>query len=1301
MKEKISMLIAVILVLSILFKPVHGADHVQFYNLNEEYGISIRETNQICKDDDGFMWISSKMGIVRYTQDDIRTYQLPYESEDIITVRLVYKNGVLYAYTNNGQIFKYNRIQDQFEMVINISKELRNPYLVVTQMLVDQQGGMWLASSFGLFCYNQGNGLKSLQNQVVHYIEWFDNIRFFLAIEGKMKLFNTLNFSEEDYFTFPKGANYFVSHLCYDGNLKTLWIGTLRDGLFALKEEDGNLDFSAIAEIPNQPVLAIEANSDSTMLIGIDGQGVWEINKDNSEIISVYKENSDDPHSLKGNGVYDIYCDDADRVWICSYSGGVSYFDQANSIVTEINHVVNNPNSLINNDVNSILEDSDGNLWFATNNGISYRDVSTNRWKAFYHNKKEHAQVFHTLCEDDKGRIWAGTYSSGVYLLDRKSGNELKHYSFEETAGEFNNNFVFDIYKDSRRNIWFGGVRGDLICYFSDKEKFRSYKDITVKVIMEYRPGKMLIGNTVGLMLLDTKTGSTQRLVNGYLVYDMLLKDEVVWLCTSGGGLLGYNLKTKEVKNFTVDSGLPSNFLNSIAYSNGYLWIGTESGLCRMNEDGSTILTFNSLPALSNVSFNQKAHRTLKNGKLIWGTNKGALIFDPAAVQTGQYQGRIFYQDLTISGRSIREFSTPALKNPLDSLQKLPLKYYQNTVSLELIPIGVTSPGSKFLWKMEGLDQEWSKPANSRVLSYSNIPSGTYSLRIRMIDSSLTTIIAERTIDFHVVPPFWRKWWFRVLAVFFIIGLSTFLFAYYIDWLKKQHSEEKIRFFANTAHEIRSSLTLIKGPVEELNKEAGLTDKGIHYLHLATDQTQRLLKVVTQLMDFQKVDVGKEKLFLAMTDIVKTIENRVMMFESYAGTKSIELKFTSNFQKFVTAVDEAMLEKIVDNLISNAIKYSFPDMPVHVGLQCYSNKWILEVQDRGMGIAKKAQRQLFKEYYRDENAVNARIVGSGIGLLLVKNYVSLHGGKVSCTSQQNAGSTFQITLPVKQIDEAFVVPKMPEEKVVRFPLQKNEMVPTNFGETDSAPSPKMKVLIVEDHDYLREFLKSALELDFHIYLAEDGQQAWSLVQKETPDLVVSDIMMPNMDGFELCRMLKETYETCHIPVILLTALSGKAQQLQGLGLGADDYLTKPFDVTLLQQRIKSIVQNREVIREKALKIIKLSDDEPILGNELNDRFIKRMVEVVHENMANAQFSKDDFAMAMNVSRSLLYKKAKALINQSPMDLLKSVRLDHALDLIKSKKHTITEISELCGFSSVSYFSTVFRMHYGKSPTQVH
>lgn len=1239
--ERVAICLIIMFVVSFLSQSneTFGNDNIHFFNLNEEYGMSIREANEVCSDADGFIWISSKMAIVRYTQDDIRTYQLPYETEGIVEVGLAYQCKILYAYANDGQVFKYNSIQDKFEIIVNLSRELRNPYLFVNNLLIDPSGQLFFSTSFGLFCFSSGNGLKALvKNQAIPFIDWYDDNNFFVVLSGVVKLFNVETLNSIDYFKLPGTKGYKIATLFFEKDRRTLWIGTMDEGLYKLEKTSRGFQFELVPGVPNQPILAIENISDSTMFLGIDGQGLWEINKLTKRVKAIYKEDADNPNSLKGNGVYDVYCDPNKRVWVCTYSGGISFFDMASSEVTSISHVTNNPNSLINDDVNSILQDTKGNIWLATNNGVSCWNPKTDCWRTYFRNKKEQAQVFLALCEDDQGHIWAGSYSSGVYVIDISTGNELAHYSIETTGSKFANDFVFDIIKDRHGDIWIGGVRGHLICYRPKEKRFESFNEITVNVLHEYGDDKLLIGATYSLLVFDKKTGAVENLVDGYLVYDICLRNGIVWIGTSGSGLLRYDLSGKSLKQFTVDAGLPSNFVSSIAYSNGYLWIGTESGLCRLNEEDNTIVTYNSILELGHVSFNQDSHHLLRNGSLIMGTNRGALIFKPESLKATKEEGRIYFQDLSVAGRSIREI--PAL-NPemqLDSLKEISLKYFQNTLGLELIPIGVNSPGSKFSWKLDGVDQQWSKPGNNKILSYSNIPNGQFTLRIRMFNSTMTKVIAERSIQINMIPPFWETWWFRILLVGFVLSLCIFGFAYYIDRLKKQHSEEKIRFFSNTAHDIRTSLTLINGPIEELNKEPNMTDKGLHYLHLATEQAQRLSNVVTQLMDFQKVDVGKEKMFFVNTDLVKLIKNRVMMFEALAKSKGLDLVFESNLECYESSVDETMMEKVIDNLISNAIKYSYPNTQVQVNLRCFSHRWIFEVQDSGIGISKKAHKLLFREYYRGDNAVNSKIVGSGIGLLLVKNYISLHGGRVTCESQQNEGSIFQVIVPFRKQEEGFGKKEDAKQSInIYQPVNHTPLVPK---EADVVGGPKMKVLIVEDHDYLREFLKSALQNEFVVYMAEDGEKAWDVIVKTTPDLVVSDIMMPNLDGFELCRKMKSTYETSHIPLILLTALAGKAQQLQGLRLGADDYLTKPFDVTLLQQRIKTIVQNREAIRSKALKMIKFDDSEIVLENELNDKFLKKMVEVVRENVPNSQFSKNDFAAAMNVSPSLLYKKLR-------------------------------------------------------------
>lgn len=1273
-----------------------GASPVEFYSINAIHGISIRATSSICKDNSGFIWASSKTGILRLTDDDYRVYQLPYETSGALLVWLNYEHSKLTAYTNNGQVFQFNPVSDRFELLLNLGNFLGKILFDVYSVRMNANGDYWIALSTGLYKYHSGKlELIEAVEQERFSIDWFDQKRMIIAKTDGIWLLDTETQKNNCLYSIRDNTLSSVSSLYYDKSKSKLWIGTLSNGLFCYSFRSGTFLHVLQSQLPKQPILAIEENSDTTLLVGIDGQGIWELDKNSNQLLTVYKESADDPTSLRGNGVYDIFYDQGKRVWISTFSGGISYFDQASPLINQIVHQSNNDNSLVNSDVNAILEDREGKIWFATNNGISCWDPASDKWKSFLSNKLEQAQVFLTLCEDDQGRIWAGSYSSGVYVLDQSSGKELFHYARGKKGAPAISNYIFDIFKDSQGDLWIGGINGEFSCYLSKENRLKSYPEEPVSSFAELQPNQILLGCSYGILLLDKQTGEKKNLLSDIVVQDMIAMGEIIWVCTSGEGLLEYNHQEGSVKKYTTQSGLSSNFINSIVYAGGYLWLGTESGLCRFNPKDKTTLTFSSIFPLSNFSFNKSATGTLRNGKLAWGTNNGAVFFEPESLNEIPIEGRIFIQDLTIAGRSIREIPSFKLNSPVDSLNEINLKYFQNTINMELIPLGVPL-GAKFAWKLEGFDTDWAVPSNNRMITYTNIPSGKFVLKIRMLDSSMTQVISERSVAIRLVPPFWLTGWFLALIIVILSTIILLYLLYYINSLKQKHTEEKVRFFTNTAHDIRTSLTLIKAPVEELIKEHNISETGKYYLQLANEQSLRLSAVVTQLMDYQKADIGKEQLSLTMTDVVGLVSSRCILFGSLAKNNHVELVFNSETTSYLSAVDEPKMEKIIDNLISNAIKYSHRESKVDVDLKCDDKKWSLQVKDSGIGISKKAQRQLFKEFYRGENAINSKVVGSGIGLLLVKNYVTLHGGTISCTSQENGGSLFQVTIPYKKVETAN--PSKIEDMAISVDAKNVSRAPV-IQENDR--SKDLKILIVEDNDDLRKFMHSVLGQEFSLLTAKDGADAWEIVRKQIPDLVVSDVMMPEMDGFELCRLMKSTYETSHIPIILLTALTEKAEQLHGLGLGADDYLTKPFDMGILSQRIKTIIRNREVIREKAFRLIKGETADPaILENEINDKFLKKILEVARLNLSNTEFSKDEFASSLNMSSSLLYKKTKSLTGLSPTDFIKTVRLDHALLLLQSRKYTVTEVSELCGFASVGYFSTVFKKHFGKSPTEI-
>lgn len=1275
---------------------VYPSSDVSFYAINDIYGISLRETFSICKDENDFIWTAARRGILRISGEDYRFYEYPRQTADFVFAKLSYNNPVLLSYTNNGQIFLYDELHDQFVFLLDLRHHLDNKLLEVKAIVVDEKGVLWIASTMGLYKYEKNILVKILDGTHRYdYIAYYDDTHLFCASSDELSLLNIETEQNEIIFTNLSDSNIVVTAFTYDQDLKRLWIGTYSNGLYYFEIDKAQLYPASIKGFPRQPILSIKKDTDSSLYIGIDGQGLWHIDRRGESVLNIYKEEENNPSSLQGDGVYDSYSDEY-RTWITTFSGGLSYFVKNNPMISQISHQNNNPNSLGNKHVNKILEDRNGDLWFATNNGISKKKTLSNEWEHYYQNRQEQAKVFLALCEDNQGDIWAGSYASGIYVLDGKTGKEKKHYSTQVGDREFAGNFIIDLFKDSDGDIWIGGNQ-NLFCYLNKEKRFKSYPIQPVNSFLELAPGKLLLTMPYGMLFFDKQLGKFDVLLDEYLVQDLLAIGEDVWIATGGSGLIRYNFNNQKLETFNVNSGLLSNYVNSIVQVNNTIWIGTENGLNKLSLKDNKITSYPSINSFSNINFNVNAAVNLRNGSTILGTNKGAIILYSENITEPIAKGQLFFQDLSVSGRSIRKNAKLLNHKPINKHTDILLNYDQNNFSLELLPIGMEIKDAKFSWKLEGFDTEWSLPSALHYITYTNLPSGDFELKMQMLDSSLSQIINERSLKIHVIPPYWETWWFKVLLFVILTGVVFYFLKVYIDYLKQRHARDKIRFFTNMAHDIRTSLTLISAPIEQVTQDPYISGKSRAYLNLAAEQSGRLASVATQLLDFEKVDLGKGQLFLTMTDVVKLINQRRLMFEGLAKKKDIDLVFTSNQESFMTAVDEIKIEKIVDNLISNAIKYSHQNGKVEIILLCNNKKWSLEVKDYGLGISDKAKNKLFKEFYRGDNTANSKIVGSGIGLLLVKNYVKMHDGNISLVSKVNQGSAFKIEIPYKEMNQTLFFEEQKKSEII----PQTDFNPLFNSDAETADIKAIHILFVEDNEDLKNFLNMSFQEQYTISLAHDGVEAWEQIQNEIPDIIISDVMMPNMDGFELCKLVKSTFETSHIPLILLTSLSSKTNELEGLGLGADDYITKPFDLSVLRQRINTILKNRTTVREKIMWQIKQRDTGyKILPNSLNDEFVKKALEVVEKNIDNSDFNKEQFASDMYVSSSLLYKKLKSLTDQSPTDFIKEVRLNRAVELLQSGQYTVTEVSEQCGFTSISYFSRVFKKHTGKLPTEI-
>lgn len=1256
---------------------------MRFHSINNIFGVPLREVRSICEDDDGFIWATSKNGIIRVTDRDFHICQLPYRNTDITWEKITYKNH-LYAYANNGEIFCYDDVLATFDPILDLRQLLGNEQLNIHNIAEDNAGAIWIASSIGLLKYN--GELKTIAEDS-RIILCYDRNHLLLAGSKDVKLLNTTTLELQLLFE----LDYHIASLYYDRS-DQIWVGTRADGVFYYDVTTKKLQKTSISNFPKQPILAIEQGTDSTLLIGIDGKGVWEITDKGNAVLNVYKEDVNNPASLRGNGVYDIFLDSNGRTWVGTYSGGLSYFDQDVFLMTQIKHQVNDPNSLVDNNVNRILEDSRGDIWIATNNGISRWNRKRDKWNHYLQNKEDASSVFLALCEDDAGNIWAGSYSSGISVLDRDTGRKVNHMVSDDRNAGLIDKYVLDIFKDSEGDIWIGGAQNQVVRYMSKEKQLKSYPLSAASCFSELTAGKLLVASFNNLILLDTETKEMNTLLTKYVSKDILVHEDDIWIATGGYGILKYNFRTAENEIFTIRDGLLSDYVNNIIYADNNLILTTEKGICRLDLNDFTIFSFPySFYTVSNFYFS-KSHTILRDGNILVGSNEGIVMFNPSIINDKYTpQGNIYIQNINISGRSIRDIPEIIMNTPVNKHHSLVLNHDQNNLTVELLPMGINSAKNKFSWQLKGLDKEWNKSSELSTITYTNIPSGKFHLKIRMHDTSLSQIIDQRTIDIVVTLPFWNTWWFYAIILVVATLIVAYLVKSYTERLKQRYAKDKIRFFTNIAHDIRTSITLINNPIEEAYKDEELSEKSRYYLQLAKEQSEKLALVTTQLLDFQKADVGKESLSLVMTDVVRLVHQQVQLFVPIAQQKGVELSFTTTQESYLTAIDELKVIKIVENLLSNAIKYSFEGGKVDVELICEPVQWILSVQDHGIGISSKEINKLFKEFYRGENAINSKIIGSGIGLLLIRNYVEMHNGLVSLESTKNVGSIFRIEVPYIEV-----------EAQTNVQIQDNSVFTADSDfEKLAYSNSKANVLIVEDNDELRRFLMRTIQNDYNVTVASNGFEALVQIEKQMPDLVISDVMMPEMDGFELCKHIKSTFEISHIPVVLLTALSDKTKHIEGLGLGADDYVTKPFDMGILLQRINTILKNREIVQEKALKLIKpVEDNTTVFANELNDRFVKKALEIVWKNISKIDFGRDEFASAMFVSPSLLYKKMKALTGQSPSEFIKSIRMNHAIELLQRHQYSVTEVCEMCGFSGIVVFSRAFKDYFGKSPTEV-
>jgi hypothetical protein len=1243
------------------------------------------------------------MGVDRYDGNKIRHYALEetIESKDHIlsfTVMDVDKKGNLWIALRNGRIYQYDKLKDSFCLQTDLSQFISSP--VLNGMEFEEDEGLWLSTSTGVYYWDKVSDVLSpagLIGEWTNCIIKAENDTFFVGTNAevyRMKRTGTARQLAKERVNMPVEAR--IETLFLNGN--KLYVGTFSDGAFMI-ELTTKLVKSLDILIPGIPVRVFAYDGDRSIWIGADGAGVFRIDAVNETLMNHYMTDEDDERSLNGNTVSDICIDEYGGVWVTTCTNGISYLDPNVPDVRWIRHERNNPSSLVSDHVNVMLQDSEGDYWYGTNDGISVYRVKSKQWAHFLNGKGyAYSSVVLALCEDNEGNVWAGGYGIGLYQVNKKSGEVRKMPKRNKRSDRgISTDYIYAIYAEGDC-LWFGGIEGDFTSYNRRTDAYTYYPIDCVGDIKYGDKNTLLIAGCDGLGFFDKSNGEIrwqQKFGDVTLHYPVrcLLRSSSgeIWLLTDGEGLVRFNPENDESSIYTIADGLVSNSINSVVEDdNGHIWFNTEKELYCLDLVENMVINGNDLLNIDWGYYNANASLKTKDGHLAFGTAEGVLVFAPSFDFSGNVPVKLIFTDFKLPYESLK-VGVPGspLQTSINDTRCLKLKHNQNSFSISFSAINFVSPHKiRYEYRLNNYERQWHRVDAVQSVGYMDLPPGKYTFELRAFDKYTRHQVGEHAIDIYVSYPLWASWWAMTIYLILLLVVGYLLFQFRRQRVREEKIKERIHSFIGVAHDIRTPVALIKAPLSELETQDSLPEESKKKVAIAMKNTEKLFTMITQLMELRKVEAHPERLEVAWYDIKEYMEDKLSAFRMAAVQKEIELYLEIDPEMSEVWLDKNKMDHIMDNLLSNALKYTEKGS-IGVIVKQARNKWTVEVTDTGVGIPAEDQKNIFNEYYRARNVVDSQEQGIGIGLMITSRIIRQHHGKIEFRSVENEGTTFKITFPRKLKSGMLVAVKenLPEN-VVRGALSQKE----------NEQADKNVLLLAEDDKDMREYLTDSLSSEYKVISVPDGGKALDMAREINPDIIISDIIMPVIQGDELCRILKSSVETSHIPVILLTALSERENIILGLEAGANDYIIKPFDLSVLRVRLRNILQNRQHLRDTVLSS-DIPANEVDYSSQLDKEFLDNAMAAIDANMGNLEFSITDFCRTLGMSRTSVYNKIKTLTGQGPNDFIRIVRLNKSKELLLSHKYSIAEVASMVGFSDPKYFSTCFKKQFGMSPSK--
>lgn len=1296
--------------------------------------------NRIYQDKDGFIWIATENGLNKYDGTKFTAYNSHPNNfnslfGDNVLSFLEDTKGHFFIGTVKG-LNLYDSDRNQFTPVI-LSQRTNN--LNIASIIELSDGRIWLGTSGHGILQLQFSGnkitaknilLKNVPQEFITLLYQDKKKNIWISTENRGLYCLTPDHKIRKYFTDTDMTWNNITSICEDKD-GTLYAGSKGRGLYRFDSRRNTFKPIVYQPVLNLPVKALYIDSHSgNLLVGTDGYGLKIYNVKTQTITD--SELSYNRFNFYKSKIHSILEDNQGNLWLGLYQKGAMIFPSETNNFHYIGCYSGPDRQMGSSCVMSLTKDHGGRLWIGTDNDGLYK-IQDNKSIHFPGTGTPNSvpSTIMGIYEDSNHTIWLGSFLSGLAKLNPETGQCSYLPLFDDRHTLVKQVYCFA--EDRNRNLWIGTMGGGLFrMSLSKKEATPAFYASTfnrwINTLLCTSDDKLLIGTFDGLSCLDLKTHKMKAYLNtandkkGYIIYSLHEDSKHnIWIGTTEG-LLCFNMAANTWKRYTTDNGLPSNIIQSIQEDcDQNLWISTGHGISCFNIPRQEFVNYSVDDGLQGNEFSKNAGYTAPDGEIFFGGTNGVTAFNPSQMAFSTRKPEIRIIGFNIHNRSVYSGMSSGLYTITDKevgqATTFQLSNYDNSFTLELSAMEFYNP-ERITYMYSLNDEEWTylTPGTNKI-SFSDLKPGTYRFKIRSKDFGEFSATKEITIVIH--PAWYATWWFRTLYLLVIAAVGYYSYRqikrrYELHKQIQEHihaeemKEAKLQFFINISHEIRTPMSLIIGPLQKLVKQEDNGDKLAAYKMILRN-AQRILRLINQLMDVRKIDKGQMVLQFKPTEVKGFMEDLCRTFDYEAQQKGIHFTFHPDIPDGLRIyVDPENFDKIIVNLLSNAFKFTPNggdiDLSLHTGMDARTQGALhhyieITVADTGTGIEPDKINKIFERFYQIRNSINNSTVGTGIGLHLVKSLVQLHHGSIRvCNNENGKGCRFIVRLP---LGKSHLNPKEIAEEVstnsriTDASVFQEDIIP---NENRAKSKSKYRVLVVEDDEDIRHYICNEFSRDFHILECTNGKEALEIILKKNPDLVISDVMMPVMDGLTLCRKIKQNIQINSTPVILLTAKTREEDQVEGLGVGADAYITKPFNIDILRKTAENLIRNRELLKnyykgnqEQEVSVHVESEMTP------DEKLMIRIMRVINDNLGNPGLNVDMISKEVGISRVHLYRKLKELTNQSTRDFIRNIRLKEAARLLKEKGYNITRISQLTGFSSIIVFSRTFKEFYGISP----